>query len=71
MAINLADLISLAEYAREHGESPRTIRARAHSGTLRHEGKDACWFKGGQWWVYRHAEHWPKKRGRSRVNARS
>lgn len=66
MAINLGDLVSLAEYARERGLPIRTVQARAQAGTLLHAGKDVCWLKGGQWWVYKHAEHWPKKRGRKR-----
>jgi hypothetical protein len=66
MAISLNDLISAREYARDRGLSTRTIQARALAGTLKHEKRIACWFKGGQWWVYRRAEHWPKKRGRKR-----
>lgn len=66
MPINLDDLISVAQYAWDRGLPKRTIQARAIAGTLKHAGKIACWFKGGQWWVYKHAEHWPKRRGRKR-----
>ncbi len=64
--MNLTDLVSLADYARERGLSKRTIQARARAGTLRHQGKDVCWMKGGQWWVYRLAEHYPRKRGKGK-----
>lgn len=66
MAINIADLIGLSEYSREWGIPLRTVQARARAGTLKHQGKEACWFKGGQWWVYRLAEHWPRKRGKAK-----
>lgn len=66
MGFNLQDLISARDYAWERGLPKRTIQCRARAGTLKYEGRVACWFKGGQWWIYRLAEHWPKKRGRKR-----